>query len=563
MIKISRILILLSAITLAIFPGLQGQQKTEVSADIEAYCSGLPFEMPEIRLPSIPQRTVRITDHGAVGDGQTLNTGAFSAAIHACAAAGGGTVLVPPGVWRTGPIQLASNINLHIARGAVVLFSKRFEDYPLIQRPGSSDYSCASPIFGFNLENISITGQGTFDGSGEAWRPVKKEKLTEGQWKELINAGGVVTPDGKMWWPSRAAMNGAAYLAELKRSQKNPGPEDYFQAREFLRPDMLLLMRCRNILIDGPVFQNSPRFTVHPVQCEDMVIRGIEVRNPWWGQNADGIDLSSCRNVLLVRSSVDAGDDAICLKPGALPKGVSRDAACENIVVADCTVYHGHGGFVIGSETYGGARNVSVKNCFFSGTDVGLRFKSARGRGGLIEKIFIEGIRMRGIANEAILFDSFYENGSPEANAQDRSPERRALAPVTARTPRFQNFQIKKVVCNGAGRAILLMGLPESKIRNIRISDVVIEAAKGALLLDTEGVDLNGARIISSANPIVSIFHSRDIRLTGMSVPPGSDPYLQIEGEDSDSIQITGTDMTTAKRAVQLGPGVRQQAVKK
>jgi len=545
------------------FIGAQAQQNAKLPDEVKAYTSGLPFAMPEIKLPSFPDRTVSIVNYGAVADGQTLNTRAFADAVRACASAGGGTVLVPPGIWRTGPIKMESGVNLHVLQGAVVLFSRRFEDYPLIQRPDSSQYSCASPIYGFNLENIAITGKGTFDGWGEAWRPAKKEKLTAAQWKELVASGGVVTPDGKIWWPSKEAMNGEAYLAALTASKKKLTAEEYAGAREFLRPDLLLLMRCRRVLIDGPTFQNSPKFTVHPVQCEDIVIRDIDVRNPWYGQNADGIDIGSCRNVLVYRATVDAGDDAICLKPGTVEKGVVREAACENIVIVDCTVYHGHGGFVIGSETYGGARNVSVKNCFFSGTDVGLRFKSARGRGGVIEKIFIEGIRMKDIANEAILFDTFYESGSPESNAQDVSPARRKKEALTERTPRFRDFQIQNIVCNGAKRAILVMGLPELAVQNIRMTDLVIEADTGALMLDADGIALTRAKILTATSPTIAIRHSRNITLNDVAVPSGADPFLKVEGEDSAAITLSGVNLSQAKQGVALGENVSKEAVKK
>ncbi len=544
-------------------PEAPAQQGMRLADEVKAYTSGLPFAMPEIKLPGFPDRTVSIADHGAIADGQTLNTRAFAEAIHACAAAGGGTVLVPPGIWRTGPVKMESNINLHVMQGAVVLFSNRFEDYALIQRPDSSQYSCASPIYGFNLENIAITGKGILDGWGEAWRPVKIEKLTAAQWKTLTSTGGVVTSDGKIWWPSKKAMNGEAYLAALAASKRKLTPADYAGAREYLRPDMLLLVRCKRILLDGPTFQNSPKFTVHPVQCEDLVVREINVRNPWYGQNADGIDIGSCRNVLVYRATVDAGDDAICLKPGNVEKGAIREAACENIVIADCTVYHGHGGFVIGSETYGGARNVCVKNCFFSGTDVGLRFKSARGRGGLIERIFIDNIRMKDIANEAILFDTFYESGSPESNAQSLTPERRKKETITDQTPRFRDFQIQNIVCSGAARAILVMGLPELTVQNIKMTNLVIEAAKGALLLDADGIALTKARIITPASPIVAIRHSRNITLTDVAVPDNADPFLQVDGADSDAIQLSGVNLSAAKRAVVLGENVKKEAVKK
>jgi polygalacturonase len=551
----------LMALAAASLPAGPARQKVELSEEVEAYVRSLPFAMPAIRLPRIPDRTVSVLEHGAVADGQTLNTRAFADAIRACASAGGGTVVVPPGVWLTGPIKMESNINLHVMLGAVVIFSRRFEDYPLIQRPDSMQYLCASPIYGFNLENIAISGRGTFDGSGEGWRPMKREKQTAAQWNQLVASGGVVTPDGKTWWPSTEAMNGEQYLAALAASKKELTPEEYAAAREYLRPDMISLVRCRRVLLDGPTFQNSPKFCIHPVQCEDLVIREVNVRNPWYAQNGDGIDIGSSRNVLVYRTTVDAGDDAICLKPGTMEKGAHGQAACENIVVADCTVYHGHGGFVIGSETFGSARNVCVRNCFFSGTDVGLRFKSARGRGGIIEKIFIEGIRMKDIANEAILFDTFYGSGSPESNALDVSSTRRKKEGVTERTPRFRNFRIQNILCNGAGRAVLVMGLPEMAVQNIAMTDLVIEARKGILTIDADEIAFTKTRIISASSPTIAVNHSRNITLTDVAVPDDADPFLKVAGDDSGGITLSRVNLSGARQGIVLGENVRKEAV--
>ena len=172
------------------------------------------IRFPEIPLPSFPDKKFNIMDYGAIGDGKAMNTEAITKTIAACADAGGGRVVIPAGIWLTGPIQLKSNINLHTEKGAVIIFSANRKDYPLIDTwfEGRPEYRCMSPIFGENLENIAITGEGVFDGSGEAWRPVKKFKMTEMQWKELLASSGVLDQKGTTWWPSKTAMNGAAFL---------------------------------------------------------------------------------------------------------------------------------------------------------------------------------------------------------------------------------------------------------------------------------------------------------------------------------------------------------------
>ncbi|MGA9406766.1 MAG: glycosyl hydrolase family 28 protein, partial [Bacteroidota bacterium] len=259
---------------------------------VKAYTSNLPFTMPEIEIPDIPNTRLTITDFGAVGDGNTMNTDAIASTIQHCLAKGGGVVEIPPGMWLTGPIRLESNIEFHLDSGAVILFSKRFEDYPMFKRPKISE-KCVPMIYGSGLHDVAITGRGLIDGNGQYWHPVKKEKLTDRQWKELVASGGAVTSDGKMWWPSKEAMNGEDYLKDLKKVNKKPSPVQIAGAREFLRPVMVALDDCKRVLFDGSTFTNAPGWTLAPTRCEEVVIRNVTVNNPSWGQNTDAIDINS------------------------------------------------------------------------------------------------------------------------------------------------------------------------------------------------------------------------------------------------------------------------------
>jgi polygalacturonase len=500
---------------------------------------------------------VSIVDHGAVGDGHTMNTKAFANAIQACAQAGGGKVAVPAGVWLTGPIKLESNINLHVERGAVILFSKNRNDFPLIPYPSptSRNFSCANPISGYKLENVAITGDGIIDGSGEVWRPMKKEKYTANQWKHTITSGGVVSEDGKMWWPSQQAMQGAEQIKAFMKSGKDATIEEVTAVKDYLRPNMVVFYRSKKVLLDGPTFQNSPKFNINPVQCEDVVIRNITVMNDWNAQNGDGIDIGSCHNVVVSHCMVDVGDDAICLKPSTIDKGKNWTAACENILITDCVVYHGHGGFVVGSETYGGTRNVMVRNCTFIGTDVGLRFKSSRDRGGLIEKIYIDGIQMKDISRQAILFDTYYEDDKPE------SGEARTSEPVTARTPRFQKFHIKNVVCNSAEQAIFIQGLPEQFIRDIKFTDIIISAKKGVSCIDAEGLKFTNVRVLLEQGPVYKIDNARNITIQHPTYTAGADLFIKVEGKQSDNIQLIDADVSKAKNQIELGKDVNTNVI--
>ena len=377
-----------AAVVTAMPSGLSNRWSASAAPEqqLDRVTANLPFAMRKVELPSIPARAFNVTDFGAIGDGASLNTAAFAKAIEACSKAGGGRVVVPQGIWLTGPIQLKNNIGLHVERGAVIQFSRRFDDYPLVRTTweGSPAVRRMSPIYGVQLENIAITGEGVLDGSGEAWRMVKKSKLTEFEWRKLVASGGVLDKSGETWWPSTEAMNGAALVRSL---DKRGAPiEEYAAAKEFLRPVLVSLTECKRVLLDGPTFQNSAAWNIHPLMCEDLVIRNITVLNPWYSQNGDGLDLESCRRAVVYNCHFDVGDDAICLKSGRDEFGRKRGRPCEEIVISDCVVYHGHGGFTVGSEMSGGVRNVVVRRCTFLGTDLGIRFKTTRGRGGVVEK---------------------------------------------------------------------------------------------------------------------------------------------------------------------------------
>jgi len=435
--------------------------------------------MQAIQPPAIPDRSLSIRDFGAVGDGHTLCTAAIQQAINACAGAGGGRVVIPSGIWLTGPIRLESRIELHLESGSLLLFSSDHSLYPVIRAP-TKGWLVASPIYGYGLEDVAITGCGIIDGAGESWRPVKKFKTTSKQWKELLGSGGVVDEKGDMWWPSREALEGEAWLQNLRKSKpkKEHTAEDYVAARDYLRPYMISFIDCKRILFEGVTIKNSPKFALCPAWCDQLIIRDVKVNNEWWAQNGDGIDISACRNVLVEKCTVTAGDDGICMKSSG--RSGRTGPALENVLIRDCIVYHGHGGFVVGSNTDGGMRNIRVENCTFIGTDIGLRFKSARGSGGVVEKISIRNIRMNDIVGEAINFDAFYETDEPDTLAR----------PVTRETPVFRDITIDSLTCVGAGRAMVMTGLPEMPIQNLRIRDAHISAETGVRLRHVRDLSL-------------------------------------------------------------------------
>ena len=484
---ISTLLLSVALTTTALLQACSGN--TNNKNPYKVYTQNLPFEMPEVAAPQFPDRQVNIKDFGAVGDGVTLNTDAFEKAIAELSEKGGGQLTVPAGVWFTGPIVLKSNINLHLEMGAVIQFSGDDNLYGLIDTSfeGLDTKRCQSPLTANGCENIAITGQGVIDGNGQYWRPVKKGKMTENQWKAVLARPGGVESKPGYWVPSQGYAD-AEQNAEMN-VVKASTDEEWNHYKRFLRPVMISLVNCKNVLLQGVIFQNSPAWNIHPLMCENIIIDNVLARNPAFAQNGDALDLESCKNALIVNSKFDAGDDGICIKSGKDADGRKRGHPCENVVVDGCTVFAGHGGFVVGSEMSGGVKNILVENCQFLGTDVGLRFKSTRGRGGIVENIYISNVSMTDIKTDAITFNMYYGGKSvAEMLADGDNPDNTTKVPVTEETPIFRNIDIKDIVCNGAGRAMEFNGLPEMPINGIKLQNINIQAKKDAVFTNCENI---------------------------------------------------------------------------
>ncbi|MDE6370823.1 MAG: glycoside hydrolase family 28 protein, partial [Duncaniella sp.] len=324
--------------------------------------------------------------------------------------------------------------------------------------------------------------------NGEAWRPVKRFKVSDAEWAKMKRLGLTeVTEEGRqVFYPTLGNVDGKVQTK---------------------RPRLLRFIGCSQFMIKGVVVQNSPSFHVNMILCHDFILDGIMVRCPWNAQNGDGIDLSSCHHVLLTGCSVDAGDDSICMKSGIGNVGRSRGAT-HDVVIDGCTVFHGHGGFVIGSDTGGGMKDIMVRKCRFIDTDTGIRIKSGRDRGGEVRDIWIEDIVMCDIADEAILFDCYYQE--KVGDARDVKP-----AEVTADTPRFGDVHISNVVCTDAARAILFKGLPEMPVSNVTISNTTISARSGAVINHAHGITLRDVTLVLPGNAEAVMSHDAD----GLSTP--------------------------------------------
>lgn len=479
--------------------------------DIAYYTAKAPFKMPAVPLPVFADKQFSLKDFGGVADGKTLNTAAFAKAIDACSKAGGGRVVVPAGVWLTGPIELKSNVQLHTEKKCLVQFTPDRTQYPIINMNGDGKtFVVASPVYAYKADNIAITGEGTFAGAGESWRPVKKNKVTTAVWEDLKKTG-VVSDDGKIWWPTYEAMKGEEYVKTLK-DKKDARAEDYIKARDFLRPYMVYFIQCKTILVEGVTLRNSPKFVFYPNRCTDLTINGVSVFNEWWAQNGDGIDISACKNVVIYNSALSVGDDGICMKSSRGNKEAG-ESQLKNILIANCVVYRAHGGFVIGSNTDGGMENIYVVDCDFDGSDIGIRVKSNPGRGGLVKDIFIDNIKMKNIKEEAILFTTYYEDmpaGKPAANNNGGEA-------VNDKIPHFTNFHISNVVCEGAATAVSITGLPATPVDSIYMDNMTITAKKGFVSTDAKDIFMNKV-VFNTGTPLFKLKNSSNILLDGKPV---------------------------------------------
>lgn len=472
----------------------------------------LPFEMERLERPAIPDRTVSVEEYGAIGDGTVLNTEAFSKAISDLSGKGGGHLVVPEGIWLTGPITLLSGVDLHLEENAMIVFDPNQDLYPIINTnfEGLDMRRCVSPINATGQKNISITGKGIIDGSGDKWREVKKNNAPPKVWKNVVKSGGVVNPEGTVWFPDEGYMKARATSGNFNKPAESL---DENEIKTFLRPVMVSIKECENVLLEGCTFQNSPAWNIHPLFSKNLIIKDINVRNSYWATNGDGIDIDACENVILSGASFDVGDDAICIKSGKDEDGREHGIPCKNLIIDRCIVYHGHGGFVVGSEMSGGVENIKVSRNVYIGTDVGLRFKSTRGRGGVVKNIWIEDIKMKDIVANAVIFNLFYAGKS----ATEKSGDEAYVEPIykaDITTPEFCGIHFEDILCSGAASAIFINGLPEKPVRDLTFKDVKITAQKGIEVNNGKDISFQNVEVKAEEVSEPSVLNSENVVFT-------------------------------------------------
>jgi len=402
-----------------------------------------------------------IKDFGAKPDGATDCSAAFALALSKLREAGGGTLRVPEGVFLTGPLELTDNMTLLLERGATLSFVTDPERYEPVETrwEGIACYAMHPQIFARNARNISIIGEGCIDGNGAPWWEAHRRKKAEGQ-----------------TLPATLIERKLALLNHFDGTEPSGGGG---RETQFLRPPLIQFLACDGVKVEGVTLRNSPFWTLHPVFSSKILINKVKIENPSDAPNTDGIDIDSCDDISIFDSLVDVGDDCIALKAGAGPQGVAARRPTRNVRISGCTLLSGHGGIVIGSETAGDIENVDVCNCRFIGSDRGIRIKSRRGRGGTVQNLSFRNLTMEKVL--APLTINLYYNCGAKAGEAERLFSILAQ-PISALTPRIRNIIVSNLVASDCrASAGFIVGLPESRIENLRLENCVISMAGASL----------------------------------------------------------------------------------
>jgi len=476
-----------------------------------------PFKMDELSLPVITDRVVNILDYGAVGDGKTDNTEAFANAIDHCANAGGGRVLVPEGKWYSKAIHLKSNIDLHLAEGSEIIFSDKFDDYlpvVLVRVGGIELYNYSPLIYARDCENIAITGSGKLNGNAKTWWVAMKRRETKEFFKMAAAGVGV---EKRVFGTPEAA----------------------------IRPSFVCFFNCRNILLEDFTIGGGPNWTIHPVYCENTIIRGLSVITD--GPNNDGIDPDSCRNMLIENCLFDTGDDCVVLKSGYNEDGWRVGKPTENVVMRYCSSKRGHGGLVIGSEMSGDVRNVYMHDCDFEGTDRAVRIKSKRGRGGVVENVWARDLKVKDMQREAVILNMVYSSDKKQA--------------ANAKPPVFRNIHISNLSCEGAPTAILLRALEDSPISDVYFKNIRISSKQGIVCENVRNIVFDEVLVVREKGTVYNIRNGSDVKISDNLVAEGSEVFLEVAGAGSSGISIEGTDLSKMGEAVVFKDGAAKESV--
>ena len=442
----------------ALFPSLAFGQGAD------PWTTEYPKILARIKPPKFPKRDFSILKYGAKAGGTFDCREAINKAIDACSKAGGGRVVVPAGEFLTGAIRLRSNVNLHISKGATLKFATDPKAYlPLVHtRWEGMELMHLSPlIYAYEEQNIAITGEGTLDGQGKSffWK-----------WHGNPRYGG--NPDVLSQRPARARL--------YEMMDKNiPVEQRVFGEGHYLRPQFIQPYKCKNVLVEGVRIVDSPMWEVHPVLCENVTVRNINVASH--GPNNDGCNPESCKDVLIDNCFFDTGDDCIAIKSGRNNDGRRINVPTENIIIRNCTMRDGHGGITVGSEISGGVRNLFAHDCKLDSADLwtALRVKNNASRGGKLENFYFRNITVGQVSRAVVEIDFNYEEGAKGEH-----------------TPVVRNYVVENLTCSTGNRAVDLQGLDNAPIYDVRMSNCTFgKVDKPSIVKNVRGLKLENVRI--------------------------------------------------------------------
>lgn len=460
-----------------------------------------PFPMKDLVVPKFRNKDFVITSYGAIQNDKQSCSAALKKAIEACSKNGGGRVVVPEGNWLTGPVHLKSNVNLHISENAVLKFSDVFEDYlPVVftRYEGFECYNYSPLIYAIDCQNIAVTGKGKLDGNGQNWWPWKKRSQEIQQLYDMVLNN--VPPERRVFGKVENAM----------------------------RPSFIQFVNCSQILFEDFTISSGPFWTIHPVYCDNIIARRVNVSTR--GPNNDGFDIESTTNVLIEDCLFDTGDDCVVLKSGLNEDGWRVNKPTENIVVRNIYTKAGHGGVVFGSEVSGGIRNVYVHDCYFDGTLIGIRMKSMRGRGGYVENVWVKNIGMKNIAQAPVHLTMFYNAST--------------LKPASTVPSSFRNFHFENLYCEGAQFPFFIEGLPERNIENITLKNIcVTQAKKRAICNDAKNITLEGVYINLADTIALQMKDVQDININNITLTGGAKTFIEMRGEKSQNVIVEHANM--------------------
>ncbi len=447
--------------------------ESENNAYVDNRPGEIPFAMPPFSVPEFSNDSCNIKNYGAIGDGTFINTNSIKKAIEDCHQKGGGKIIFPEGKWLTGPIHLKSNINLHLEKNSEIIFTANLNDYlPTVfsKFQGMEYYNFSPPIYARDCENIALTGNGKIYGNGDFWENWARTPNSEIEREKLFNMAQAGVP-----------------AEERIFGQKDSG----------LRPSFIQFVSCKNILIEGLTIENGPMWTIHPIYSENITVRHVNINTH--SMNTDGIVIDSSKNALIENSSFSTGDDSIAIKSGLEEEGLRINRPSENIIIRNCDFTEGHGAVTIGSEMSGGVHNVFAENLKFRGTGSGLRIKSARSRGGFIENIWVQNIKMSDIEGEAVVINLKYKTA--------------LKTPEAYREPVLKGIHFKNIEAESVETGIAIMGFSDGTMEDISFENMKLQTKTESTLKYAKNINFKRMYLeVNSKRPALQIKDSQNLK---------------------------------------------------